>query len=268
MANRIIKKLDELKRNGGKSLTVVLMIGDPNLDTTFELIRIAVDAGVDIIEIGMPIADPFLDSNVMRESMSRALAHTGDYEGYIGTLDKLRKSFPDTPFEVMIYHDTIMAIGLDNFYKALVDSDMDAVLVADGAFKGADYRGNIDKKLLNKGVIPIRFVPHPFNSKQVEDLEENAHGFIVVQTQADDKGQRNVLLDGNKLVLDEIRNAGIKLPLVFAYGIKTPADIQRCISMGSDGVLIGTAVLEAAHNLTRAGFQDFLAKLRKATAPV
>jgi tryptophan synthase alpha chain len=268
MSNRIIKKLDELKRNGGKSLTVVLMIGDPNIDTTFDLIRIAVDAGVDCIEIGIPIADPFLDSQVMRKSMSRALAHTADYEVYIATLDKLRKSFPDTPFEVMIYHDTITVIGLDNFCNALVDCDMDAVLVADGAFKGADYRANIDKMLLNKGVLPIRFVPHPFNSKQVEDLRENAHGFIVVQTQADNKGQREVLLDENKLVLNEIRNAGIKLPLVSAYGIKTSADIQRCISMGSDGVLIGTAVLEAAYNLTRSGFQNFLTNLRQATAPI
>ena len=76
------------------------------------------------------------------------------------------------------------------------------------------------------------------------------------------------MLDENELVLNEIRNAGIKLPLVFAYGIKTPADIQRCISMGSDGVLIGTVVLEAAYNLTRAGFQDLLTNLRQATAPV
>jgi tryptophan synthase alpha chain len=268
MMNRITQKIDGLRATGGKSLTVVIMIADPDIETTFELVKIASDVGVDAIELGIPIADPFLDSDVMRKSMVRALAHTQDYKVYIATLGKLREKYPDMPFEVMIYHATAMTIGLDNFCKSVVDTGMDAVLVADGVFKGREYLTGLDRKLLDKGVIPIRFVPHPFDPGQIDDLRNNAHGFIVVQTKADSKGERTVVLDENKVVLDGIRNGGVKIPLVMAYGIKTPADIQKCISMGADGVLIGTVLLEAAHRLSMTEFHSLLIKLRRATAGV
>jgi len=265
MANRISERMEHLRTTGGKSLSVVIMIGDPDIRTTFELVRIAVDIGVDVIELGIPIDKPFLDSDVMRKSMSRALEFSRDHQLYLKTLGKLREGFQDMPFEVMIYHDIVMDIGMDNFCKSLVDTGMDAVLVADGLLKGNEFICTLDEKLLNRGVVPIRFVSHPFNPQQIDDLQKNAHGFIVVQTKADHQGQREALLDENRQVLDEIRGAAIRLPLVLAYGIKTPMDVRKCISLGADGVLIGTAVLEAAHRLTRTGFEDLLINLRKAT---
>lgn len=266
--NRIIQKSNRLKASGDKSLTVAIMIADPNIEATFELVKIAIGVGVDTIELGIPITEPYLDSDVMRKSMARALDHTDDYQVYLATLGQLRLKFPDAPFEVMIYHDTIMTIGPDYFYKSLVDADMDAVLVADSVLKGREYLADLDQKLLDQGVIPIRFVPHPLVPQQIETLKNNAHGFIVVQTKTDSEGQRNTVLDENKVVLDEIRDSGVKIPLVLAYGIKTPAQIQKCMSLGADGVLIGTVVLEAAAGLSLIEFDKLLRKLRQATVPV
>jgi len=268
MANKISQRMAHLKATGGKSFSSVIMIGDPEIETTYELVKIAEDAGVDVIETGIPIAKPFLDSTIMRDSMVRALAYSKDYEFYLEAIGKLRQSFPDVIFEIMVYHETVMDIGLDKFCKVLADTDMDCVLVADAVFKGEEFLHTLDNTLLVKGVYPIRFVPHPYNLGQLEDLRKNAKGFIVVQTKTDPLGHRDTVQEENKQTLAQIRQAGINLPLVFAYGIKTPADIRKCIELGADGVLVGTVLLDAAHRLSRSEYKNLLISLRRATVPI
>ena len=268
MKNRITTRIEQLKAKDGKSLSVVIMIGDPDIDTTFELMKIAVDMGVDVFEIGIPISNPFLDSDVMRDSMGRAIEYSSDYAIYLETLGKLRENFPEVAFEVMIYHETVMNIGLNRFCDSLIESQMDSVLVADGVFEGTQFLKQLDKKLLPENIYPIRFVPQSYNPKQLQDLKQNANGFIIVQTKTNEEGLRDNVLDENKRTLEEIRNSGILLPLIFAYGIKTPADVRKCISLGADGVLIGTILLDTAYRRSRREYKALLNQLREATAPL
>lgn len=260
--------MQELEAQGWNSLSVVIMIGDPDVETTFELMDIAVEVGVDVIEIGIPISRPFLDSDVMHDSMQRAIEYSSDYDTYLDTLKKLRENFPDVAFEVMIYHETVMDIGLDRFCDALIEAQMDSVLVADGVFIGSDFLEQLDKKLLPENIFPIRFVPEIYQHSQFEDLKQNANGFIVVQTKTDENGRRDKVLDDNKQTLDQIRNYGIDLPLISAYGIKNPEDIRKCISLGADGVLIGTILLDTAYKRSRNEYKYLLNQFREATSPV
>ena len=264
MENRIDTRMRQLAATGKKSLSIVIMIGDPDLATTVELMEIALEVGVDVFEFGIPMSDPVLDSSVMRDSMRRALAFSSNYDFYLETLSGFRERFPEAIFEIMIYHETVEKIGLEKFSTALAKSDMDCVLVADGVFKGADYLNKLDDTFLPKNIYPIRFVPHPYKLQQFDELKTNARGFIIVQTKTDAKGQRDGVLDENKQSIKEIRSAGINLPLVFAYGIKTPADAQKCISLGANGVLIGTVLLDAAHRLSRMEYKQLLRSLRQA----
>ena len=264
MGNRIDTRMQQLAATGRKSLSIVNMIGDPDLATTFELMEIALEAGVDIFEVGIPMSDPALDSSVMRDSMRRALAFSSNYDFYLETLSELREKFPEAICEVMIYHETVEKIGLDKFSTSLAEAGMDCFLVADGVFKGADYLKKLDGIFLSKDIYPIRFVPHPFSSQQFEDLKTNARGFIIIQTKTDAQGRRDSVLDENKRSLEEIRGAGVQLPLIFAYGIKTPTDVRKCISLGANGVLIGTVLLDAAHRLPRSEYKELLVNLRAA----
>jgi tryptophan synthase alpha chain len=92
MANRISQRMAHLKATGCKSFSSVIMIGDPDIETTFELVKIAEYSGVDVIETGIPIAQPFLDSTVMRDSMARAIAYSKDYRFYLKAIEKLDKA--------------------------------------------------------------------------------------------------------------------------------------------------------------------------------
>jgi tryptophan synthase alpha chain len=266
--NRISSRMEQLKEKNGRSLSTVIMIGDPDLDTTFELLDIALEVGVDVFEIGIPINDPFLDSDTMRDSMRRAIGYASDYNFYLDTLNKLRQRYPDAIFEVMIYHETVMEIGFEKFCNALIEAQMDCVLVADAVFVGEPFLHQLDEKLLSNNIFPIRFVPQRYERSQFMDLKNNGNGFIIVQTKTDEEGQRKDVLDENKNTLIEIRNYGIDSPLIFAYGIKTPEDVRKCISLGANGVLIGTKLLDTAYNQSRNEYKTLLKQFREAASPV
>lgn len=264
MPNRIVDKNQELQARNEKSLSVVLMLGDPDFDGTLTQVQIAVEEGVDIVELGIPIADPFLDSPTMQVSMQRALAHCTELARYLEVLGDLRRRHPQLPIEVMIYRSTVESIGLERYAEALAQAQMDATLVADAARQPQAFRRALDEALLPYNVLPIRFVPDPYTPALIEDIRYNARGFVVAQTVAGPDGQRERLLDANADKLEDLRRSGIELPLVLAYGISTPADVRRALALGADGVLIGTAVLAAVHR-SHDELRALLAAYRRAT---
>jgi tryptophan synthase alpha chain len=247
MPNRIIHKIQELESRGGNSLSVVLMLGDPDFDTTLKQVQIATEEGVDLVELGIPITDPFLDSPTMRESMQRALAYCDDLARYLEILGEVRRYHPALPIEVMIYRSTLERIGLNSYARALQQAQMDATLVADAARQPQWFRRQLDEALLPCDIVPIRFVPEPYSTDLLEDIRQNARGFVVAQTVPYPDGRREALLDANAQKLSNLRSSGIDLPLILAYGISTPDDVRKAIAIGADGILIGTAVLEAAY---------------------
>lgn len=264
MTNRIEQKLTDTLSSGGKSFSVVLMIGDESPQDTTRNVQIALDCGVDIIELGIPYEDPFLDSGIMRESMNRALQWSADPQDYLDYLKQARRQFPDVPFELMIYHDTVMRIGLEKFADSLAEAQIDAVLVADYVLHGEEFLEKLDKSLESTDVIPIRFVPHPYDPKQIADVARNGRGFVISQTITDANGERKSVLEENRQKADFLRSQGVSVPIVFAYGIKTPQDVQKCIELGANGVLLGTIILDAAHRMQPDEFRSLLKSLRQA----
>ena len=140
--------------------------------------------------------------------MQRALTFSNDGSIYLDYLKYIRELYPEQPFEVMIYSETVMEIGLKKFAKCLRNAQMDAVLVADYVSQSDAFLQEFDLCLSNTGVIPIRFVPHPFNPTQVNDIKENGRGFVISQTITDDSGERRAVLDKNKEKIDFLRNMG------------------------------------------------------------
>jgi len=266
MPNRIVDKVNHLDAIGVNSLSVVLMLGDPDFDTTLELVDIAVAQGVDILELGIPIDDPFLDSSTMQASMKRAIEHCSDPRRYLRALAEVRQAFPDLPIELMVYRETLETIGIQDYAEGLRKADLDATLVADAFSHPQTFRDRLDDALLPLGILPIRFVPEPYRRYHLEDVRENARGFVVVQTTTGPHGHRRTVYPENIEKLRAVRAVGVDLPLVLAYGIKTPAHIRRCIELGADGVLIGTAVLETAHR-SRTELSELLAAYREAAGP-
>lgn len=270
VGNRVIDLMGNLRAEQKRSLSIVVVIGDPTFETSISHIDDAVEAGVDMVElcIPSPTPNPYLESAALLASMKRSAVHyRGSFAPYFDTISQIRNKYPDLPIEAVCYQDVMNLMGVDNFSEALNQYGVDSALFsADMSTKPIETRRELSAIFSQNGILPIQFVPHPFKPARITELIEIAQGFIVVQTKAGSDGQRERVLPENRLILDTIRSGGIDMPLITSYGIRTPEHIRACIDLGADGVMIGSAVVDAGFRYSRDEYRALLKSYRQAAS--
>ena len=127
--NRLTNTLEELKNKSKKALVAYLVAGDPDIETTLELMTVLVESGVDIIEVGVPFTDPIAEGPIIQKAHDRALKNNVSLKSIFEMVEKFRKSDNDTPLVLMGYLNTFI------FNKALIENNkndvIDSVLVVD-----------------------------------------------------------------------------------------------------------------------------------------
>ena len=127
--NRLTNTLEELKNKSKKALVAYLVAGDPDIETTLELMTVLVESGVDIIEVGVPFTDPIAEGPIIQKAHDRALKNNISLKSIFEMVEKFRKSDNDTPLVLMGYLNTFI------FNKALIEDNkndvIDSVLVVD-----------------------------------------------------------------------------------------------------------------------------------------
>jgi tryptophan synthase alpha chain len=128
--NRIQKAFDTLKQKGEKALVGFVTAGDPDIKTSFDLISAMCDAGLDILELGIPFSDPTADGPVIQRSSARALKAGTTVPAVLGILTDLRKK-TDIPIILFSYYNPIHAYGPERFYQDALKAGADGVLIVD-----------------------------------------------------------------------------------------------------------------------------------------
>jgi len=128
--NRIEARFSELKEKGKKGLVVYVGAGDPNLDATERLARRFDEAGVDVLELGIPFSDPLADGIVNQLAAQRGLASGTTPVGVLETVGKIRQS-SQIPIVFFVYYNLIHQYGLESFVKDAAEAGVDGLLVLD-----------------------------------------------------------------------------------------------------------------------------------------
>lgn len=118
MENRIDKRLNLLKSKGKKAFTTYMTAGLPDMDKCIEIIKAQDEAGIDIIELGVPFSDPVADGPVIQNASYKAILNGVTLEKVFDMVEKLRKTC-EVPLVFMMYYNTILHYGLDNFAKSV-----------------------------------------------------------------------------------------------------------------------------------------------------
>ncbi len=265
--NRMDKRISEVMGRGEKFIICLLPLGDPNLKTSIDLVGIFLEAGVDIVELGMPSIDPYLDSKEIAASNVRSFAAEPDLAKYFETMKEIRKQYPGEPFDVMAYTDTVKDYGPARFVEALKAADMDVHLLADAVVQPADFVAEMDDLMKKAGVGRIRFMPHPFRDDLLPDIGANAEGFMILQAFADPQGNRPSVSDKNRELIARIRATQTKAPIALAYGINTGERAKEAVQVGPDGILVGTAMVNGIHAGDFKQLQALIRSLKDATLP-
>jgi tryptophan synthase alpha chain len=263
--NRLDVRRKEVMDRGEKVLTCLLPLGDPDLDTSVKLIDLYLKAGVDVVELGMPSENPYLDSEQIAASNRRSFSAHPDYSEYLQMWKVIRAEYPDEPFEVMAYKDTVETIGMKQFADALAEADFDGHLLADAVVFKPELGESMDELLKPSNIYRIRFMPHPFREDLLPDISENGQGFTILQAIADEAGKREVVAEENRALIERIRSGGTRAAILIAYGINNGDRAREAVALGPDGILVGTSMVNRIADLDFPGLEAIISELKAAT---
>ena len=123
-----IKKIFEKK---GKKLVTFTTGGDPDFNTSLEILKTIINNGIDIIEIGMPFSDPMADGPTIQESSVRSLSSGTKINDIFEIVMNIRKFNNETPIILMGYYNSIFNLGIDNFTAKCAETGVDGLIIVD-----------------------------------------------------------------------------------------------------------------------------------------
>ena len=237
--NRLRQKLKNLKEENKKSLVAYLVAGDPDLDSTLNLMHLFVKSGVDVIEIGVPFTDPIAEGPVIQKAHDRALKNNISLPDIIKLVEQFREADNTTPVILMGYLNTF------SFHKNIIDKSdengVDAVLVVDipGELSISSYG------ISNPNIDSISLISPTTSEDRIKKIAENGSGFIYYVTLRGVTGSSNLDVDEINTNIQKIRSYS-DIPTLAGFGIKSNED-AKLLSEYSDGVIVGSSIVEMIH---------------------
>ncbi|MGC9369013.1 MAG: tryptophan synthase subunit alpha [Paracoccaceae bacterium] len=236
---RIDRKFAALKAEGKKAFVSYVMAGDPDYDTSLEIVKGLPGAGVDIIELGIPFTDPMADGPTIQLAGQRALEAGQTLQKTLDMAAEFRKGDDETPIVMMGYYNPIYNRGVDRFLADAKAAGVDGLIVV-------DLPPEEDEELCipaqKAGLNFIRLATPTTDDKRLPKVLQNTSGFVyyvsitgitgAAEAQAGDVGPEVARI-----------KAKTDLPVIVGFGIKTP-DNARDIAAVADGAVVGSAIVK------------------------
>jgi tryptophan synthase alpha chain len=240
MTTRIDCRFADLKQEGRAALVTFVTAGDPDYATSLAILKAAPAAGADVVELGMPFTDPMADGPAIQASSLRALK---DGQTLAKTLDLVRafRAGDDaTPIVLMGYYNPIYIYGVDKFLAAAKAGGVDGLIVVD---LPPEEDNELCLPALKAGLNFIRLATPTTDDRRLPAVLTNTSGFVyyvsitgITGMASPDAGRVGPAVARIKRHTD--------LPVAVGFGVKTAAH-ARAIAQGADGVVVGSALVEA-----------------------
>lgn len=240
MSNRIDQRFSDLAAAGRKALIPFITAGDPSPDWTVSLMHGLVDAGADLLELGVPFSDPTADGPVIQAASERAIEKGVGLRHVLEMVETFRAEDGTTPVILMGYLNPIERIGYQAFCKAASAAGVDGLLLVDcPPEEMAELRGHMDAA----GLYPICLVAPTTTEARRKMIGDFAAGFIYYVSFKGITGANRLDADSLLVPLRDLRSS-TGLPLVVGFGVKD-AESAAAVSRHADGVVIGSALVSA-----------------------
>ncbi len=234
---RINEKFKMLRGRNEKALIVYLTAGDPSLAVTKKLILGLEDAGVDILEIGIPFSDPTADGPVIQEASQRSLKAGTTLQGVLDLVADIRRT-SQIPIVLFGYYNPIFAYGTKKFAQAAKKDGVDGILVVDLPREEAK---ELRKYTDAVGIDFISLIAPTTGMERLRRIAADTAGFLYYISITGVTGTAAPKISNIKSEVEKIRKI-TKLPLAVGFGISNPKQASE-IARLADGVIIGSAIV-------------------------
>lgn len=238
--NRIDKTLAALQRSGKKMLSPYITAGDPSPDYTVGLMHALVQAGADVLELGIPFSDPMAEGPVIQAAMERSLAHKVHCDDVFAMVERFREQDTETPIILMGYVNPVETYGYERFARRAAEAGVDGTIMVDmPPEESADVKPIWDAH----GLYSIYLCSPTTTPERMKLINQYGKGYLYYVSLKGVTGSND--LDPGAVEAEyQQRKNQCKLPLMLGFGIKTPA-MAASVTRFADGVIVGAALVSA-----------------------
>lgn len=249
--SRLQARYQALRSSGKKALIPYIVAGDPSISATVPLMHRLVEAGADIIEIGVPFSDPMSEGPVIQQGHERALENGVSLRDVLGCVTAFRQDNIDTPVVVMGYANPVERMGHVPFAEACREAGVDGLITVDLPPEEVD---NLNQELIRVGIDNIFLISPTTPNERISTITERASGFIYYVAVKGVTGAGNLDVADVSHHLTLIRESS-SLPVAVGFGIKDAASAGSLAPI-ADGIVVGSALIDAMATAIRAGHSE------------
>ncbi|MDO6718075.1 tryptophan synthase subunit alpha [Psychrosphaera sp. 1_MG-2023] len=244
MSNRYSNLFAKLDQNAEGGFIPFVTIADPDLETSYEIIKTLIDAGADALELGIPFSDPIADGPTIQAANIRALDNPIRTQDCLDLIRRIRDEYPDTPIGLLLYSNLVLAKGIEQFYQLCNDAGVDSVLVADvpvresKPFRLAAEKANIDA---------VFIVPPNVGDETLRQVASYSRGYTYLLSRSGVTGaESQAEMPADAMI--KTMKAYHAAPPILGFGISTPKQVASAIAAGAKGAISGSAVVKIIEN--------------------
>ncbi len=216
-----------------------VMLGDPDLATSARILDALVEAGADMLEVGIPFSDPVADGPTIEAASVRALRAGVTPADCFALLRQLRQHRPEVPIGVLTYANIVLARGRDHFYARCAEAGVDSVLVADVPAREAEPFASAARA---HGVAPVLIAATNTPPETLRRVAELGGGYTYCVARAGVTGAETEMKLGHDALFARLADYGAPPP-VLGFGISRPDHVRAALGAGAAGVISGSAIV-------------------------
>ena len=235
---RIDAKFAALKDEGKKAFVAYIMAGDPDFDRSLEVMRGLPEAGVDVIELGLPFTDPMADGPTIQLAGQRALEAGMTLNRTLEMATAFRQQDDTTPIVLMGYYNPIYSMGVDKFLAAATAAGIDGLIIVD---LPPEEDAELCLPAQDAGLNFIRLATPTTDDNRLPRVVQNTSGFVYYVSITGITGAAEANATEVAPEVKRIQEAS-GLPVIVGFGVNTP-EKSRAIAEVADGVVVGSAIV-------------------------
>ncbi|HEY8345885.1 MAG TPA: tryptophan synthase subunit alpha [Symbiobacteriaceae bacterium] len=236
--SRVAQRFALLREKGEKALITYVVAGDPDLETSRSLLHALAEAGVDMVELGLPFSDPLADGPTIQAGSQRALAAGANTDTVLAMLRQAREEGIDLPVLLMTYYNLLVRPGVENFCARAREAGADGLIVPDVPMEEADELLAATRAV---GLDLVQLVAPTSTDDRVRRAAELASGFIYCVSLTGVTGARSSLPPQLSEFVGRVKGCTDK-PVAVGFGVSTPEQVREVAAV-ADGVIVGSAIV-------------------------
>jgi tryptophan synthase alpha chain len=233
---QVFSKLAEAKR---AALIPFFVIGDPDFDTSLALVKTAIDAGADILELGIPFSDPIADGPTIQRGDIRARNNGMNVAKALEFIARV-KDYKDIPIGLLMYYNLVYQYGTEKFLNDFHQAGVNSVLAADLNIDGAD---EITTSAVSAGLDTVFMVTPNTETERIKLIISKTTGFVYAVSLLGVTGSREKLSNTVEGLVGKLKKL-TNVPVCVGFGISKARHAAVVASAGADGVIIGSKIVE------------------------